>query len=77
MPKMWEPAKVHSNVGEWEHCRTREGARDAGSWGPLPGQVHRPLFNKHFDFFFFLILENLLGLHVQLLSSDFENVFST
>lgn len=28
-------------------------------------------------FFFFLILENLLGLHVQLLSSDFEKVFST
>ena len=24
MPKMWEPAKVHSNVGEWERYRIRE-----------------------------------------------------
>ena len=53
MPKMWEPAKVHSDVGEWECCKTRERVPEILAHGAFArSEVHRPLFNKHFDFFF-------------------------
>ena len=54
----------------------REGARDTGSWGPLPGQRFTDLCLINTLIFFFLMLENILGLHVQLLNSDFEKAFS-
>ena len=35
MPKMWEPAKVHSDVGEWERCKTRERVPEILAHGGL------------------------------------------
>lgn len=47
------PTKAHSNVGEWERYRIRERVPEILARGGLHrAEVHRHLFNKHFDFFF-------------------------